>query len=72
MQATLTVDEPLQFCAPTSKDGLPILEPEEHLTMYGAAIELTPHLRVFTEDQFGLRTLEAVGAGCCWSPRRSW
>lgn len=61
-QATLTVDEPLQFCAPTSKDGLPILEPEEHLTMYGAAIELTPHLRVFTEDQFGLRTLEAVGA----------
>jgi len=59
---TLTVDEPLQFCAPTSKDGLPIEEPEEHLTMYGAAVELTPHLRVFTEDQFGLRTLEAVGA----------
>jgi hypothetical protein len=59
---TLTVDEPLQFCAPTSKNGLPILAPEEHLTMYGAAHELTPHLRVFTEDQFGPRTLEAVGA----------
>jgi hypothetical protein len=52
----------LQFCAPTSKNGLPILAPEEHLTMYGAAHELTPHLRVFTEDQFGPRTLEAVGA----------
>jgi len=59
---TLTIDEPLQFCAPTSKNGLPILAPEEHLTMYGAAHELTPHLRVFTEDQFGPRTLEAVGA----------
>src|SRR6266542_4495221 len=59
---TLTVDEPLQFCAPTSKNGLPIEEPEEHLTMYGAAHELSPHLRVFTEDQFGTRTLEAVGA----------
>jgi hypothetical protein len=62
MSATLTVDEPLQFCAPTSKNGLPIEEPEEHVTMYGAAHELTPHLRVFTEDQFGTRTLEAVGA----------
>ncbi len=59
---TLTVDEPLQFCAPTSKNGLPILRPEEHLTMYGAAHELSPHLRVFTQDQFGPRTLEAVGA----------
>jgi hypothetical protein len=59
---TLTVDEPLEFCAPTSKDGLPILRPEEHLTMYGAAAELTPHLTVFTEDQFDARTLEVVGA----------
>jgi hypothetical protein len=59
---TLTVDEPLQFCAPTSKDGLEIREPEEHLTMYGAPQELTPHLIVSTEDQFGLRTLEVVGA----------
>jgi hypothetical protein len=62
MSATLTVDEPLQFCAPTSKEGLEIREPEEHLTMYAAARELVPHLRVFTEDQFGPRTLEAVGA----------
>jgi hypothetical protein len=59
---TLTVDEPLQFCAPTSKDGLAIREPEEHLTMYGAAANLVPHLIVSTEDQFGPRTLEAVGA----------
>jgi hypothetical protein len=61
-QATLTVDEPLQFCAPTSKNGLPIRDEEEHLTMYAAPHALVPHLRVFTEDQFGLRTLEAVGA----------
>jgi hypothetical protein len=61
-EATLTVDEPLQFCAPTSKNGAEILEPEEHLTMYGAPQELTPHLTVFTEDQFGERTLEVVGA----------
>jgi hypothetical protein len=60
--ATLTVDEPLQFCAPTSKDGAEILEPEEHLTMYRASQELTPNLTVFTEDQFGPRTLEVVGA----------
>jgi hypothetical protein len=60
--ATLTVDEPLQFCAPTSKNGAEILEPEEHLTMYAAPQELTPHLTVFTEDQFGERTLELVGA----------
>jgi hypothetical protein len=59
---TLTVDEPLEFCAPTSKDGLPILRPEEHLTMYRAPAELTPHLTVSTEDQFGERTLEVVGA----------
>jgi hypothetical protein len=59
---TLTVDEPLQFCAPTSKEGLEIEEPEEHLTMYGAPRELVPHLIVETEDQFGLRTLELVGA----------
>jgi hypothetical protein len=58
----LEVDEPLQFCAPVSKDGLPIEAPEEHLTMYGAAANLVPHLIVDTQDQFGLRTLEAVGA----------
>jgi hypothetical protein len=62
LDATLTVDEPLQFCAPTSKNGLPIEKPEEHLTMYGAPHELSPHLKVSTEDQFGTRTLEAVGA----------
>ena len=61
-EATVTVDEPLQFCAPTSKNGAEVLEPEEHLTMYAAPQELTPHLRVFTEDQFGPRTLEVVGA----------
>ncbi len=60
--ATLTVDEPLEFCVPTSKNGLPIEQPEEHLTMYGAATELTPHLLVSTIDQFGPRTLTAVGA----------
>jgi hypothetical protein len=59
---TLTVNEPLQFCAPTSKNGLPIEEPEEHLTMYGAAANLVPHLLIETKDQFGPRTLEAVGA----------
>jgi hypothetical protein len=59
---TLDVDEPLQFCAPTSKNGLPIVEPEEHLTMYAANHELTPHLIITTEDQFGPRTLEVVGA----------
>src|SRR6266508_4579797 len=53
LDATLTVDEPLQFCAPTSKNGLPIQEPEEHLTMYGAPHELSPHLRVFTEERVG-------------------
>jgi len=59
---TLEVDEPLQFCAPTSKNGVEIEEPEEHLTMYGAAANLVPHLIVETVDQFGPRTLEAVGA----------
>jgi hypothetical protein len=39
---SLEVDEPLQFCAPVSKNGLPIEEPEEHLTMYGAAANLVP------------------------------
>jgi hypothetical protein len=62
MEGTLSVDEPLQFCAPTSKNGLPIEEPEEHLTMYGAQQELEPDLNVFTEDQFGARTLETIGA----------
>jgi hypothetical protein len=61
-EATLSVDEPLQFCAPTSKNGLEIEEPEEHLTMYGAPQPLEPDLNVFTEDQFGPRTLTAIGA----------
>ena len=34
--ATLSIDEPLQFCAPTSKNGGPINAPEEHLTMVNA------------------------------------
>jgi hypothetical protein len=59
---TLTVDEPLEFCAPTSKNGLDIEEPDEHLTMYGAPQELPQHLLVATQDQFGPRTLEVVGA----------
>jgi hypothetical protein len=62
LEETLTVDEPLQFCAPTSKEGLRIQREEEHLTMYGAAANLTPHRIISTEDQFGPRTLEAVGA----------
>jgi len=61
-EATVTIDEPLQFCAPTSKNGEPIREEEEHLTMYAAPQELTPDLRVFTEDQFGERTLTVIGA----------
>lgn len=69
-QATLTVDEPLQFCAPTSKDQLPIREPEEHLTMYAAPQELVPDLRIFTEDQFGPRTLMAIGARVLLVPLR--
>lgn len=59
---TLTLDEPLQFCAPTEKNGLPILEPDEHLTMYAANRDLTPHLNVEIENQFGADTLEVVGA----------
>jgi hypothetical protein len=62
LEAILSVDEPLQFCAPTSKEGLEIEQPEEHLTMYGAPRPLEPDLTVFTEDQFGLRTLTAIGA----------
>ena len=60
--ATLTIDEPLQFCAPTSKNGEAITAPEEHLTMYGAAQTLQNPLSVSTEDQFGERTLIATGA----------
>jgi hypothetical protein len=64
----LEIDEPLQFCAPVSKNGLPIEEPEEHLTMYAAAANLETHLTVDTQDQFGLRTLEAVGARVLFVP----
>jgi hypothetical protein len=60
--ASLEIDEPVELCAPVSKEGLPIEEPEEHLTLYAAAAALTPHRIIDTEDQFGLRTLEAVGA----------
>jgi hypothetical protein len=60
--ATLTVDEPLQFCAPTSKNGTEIEEPEEHLTMYAAPQELTPHRTVLARDQFGEQTLQVVSA----------
>ncbi len=60
--ATLSIDEPLQFCAPTSKNGGAINAPEEHLTMYGAAQPLPTGLTVSTEDQFRTRTLTAVGA----------
>jgi hypothetical protein len=59
---TVTVDEPLQFCAPTSKNEEEILAPQEHLTMYVAEEELVPHLLIETEDQFGVRTLEAVSS----------
>jgi hypothetical protein len=60
---TVSVGAPLQFCAPTSKNGLPILAPAEHLTLYSTQLEkdLVPHLILSTEDQFGPRTLEAVG-----------
>jgi hypothetical protein len=57
-----SVDEPELFCAPTSKNGLPIEEPEEHLTTYNAPAPLEPNLDVQTEDQFGLRTLRVTGA----------
>ncbi len=59
---TVRIDEPLQLCAPTSKDGAAIPDTTEHLTIYGAPDTLVPHLIVETEDQFGPRTLEAVGA----------
>jgi hypothetical protein len=59
---TVVIDEPLEFCAPTSKNGAAILDTTEHLTMYGAPDSLAPHLIVSTEDQFGPRTLVAVGA----------
>jgi hypothetical protein len=60
--AQLSIDEPLLFCPPTSKNALPIEEPDEHLTVYGAALELSNHLIVQTEDQFGPRTLRIIGA----------
>ena len=60
--ATLSIDEPLEFCAPTSKNGAPINAPEEHLTMYGAAAPLPTGLTISTTDQFGNRTLVATGA----------
>ncbi|HXL35355.1 MAG TPA: hypothetical protein VN953_10555 [Gemmatimonadales bacterium] len=59
---TVKVKEPLQFCAPTSKNGSPILDSTAHLTMYVAPESLPSHLIVSTEDQFGPRTLVAVGA----------
>jgi hypothetical protein len=59
---TLTVDEPLDFCAPTDKNGEGITDQNEHLTMYGASQELSQHLLVSTRDQFGSHTLEVVGA----------
>src|SRR5919106_2190891 len=59
---TLSVDEPELFCPPTSKNGLEIEEPEEHLTTYNAPWPLEPDLIVSTEDQFGPRTLAVVGA----------
>jgi hypothetical protein len=58
----LSVDEPELFCPPTSKNGLPIEEPDEHLTTYSAPSPLEPDLMVSTEDQFGLRTLRVIGA----------
>jgi hypothetical protein len=64
----LEIDEPLQFCAPVSKNGLPIEEPEEHLTMYAAAANLPAHLIVDTEDQFGKRALEVVGPRVLFVP----
>jgi len=59
---TARIDEPLELCAPTSKNGTAIPDTTEHLTIYGAQDSLVPHLIVETEDQFGPRTLEAVGA----------
>jgi hypothetical protein len=62
LEATLSIDEPELFCPPTSKNGLPIEEPDEHLTTYSAPSPLEPDLMVSTEDQFGLRTLRVIGA----------
>jgi hypothetical protein len=65
---SLEIDEPLQFCAPVSKNGATIEKPEEHLTMYPAAANLAPELIVNTLDQFGPRTLKAVGARVLFVP----
>src|SRR5688572_3683498 len=46
----IAIDEPLQFCAPVSKNGEVVDKPEEHLTMYGAAANLVPHQLIETED----------------------
>lgn len=61
-ETVTTNSEPLQFCAPTSKNGEGIPDPDEHLTMYVAPRPLVPHLVVSTQDQFGPRTLRLVGA----------
>jgi hypothetical protein len=58
----LSVDEPELFCPPTSKNGLEIEEPDEHLTTYNAPSPLEPDLDVSTEDQFGPRTLRVIAA----------
>jgi len=59
---TVSIDEPLEFCPPTSKDGATIEEPAEHLTMYAAPFPLPQTLSVRTQDQFGLRTLTVTAA----------
>src|SRR6266508_3532721 len=59
---TLSVDEPELFCAPTSKNGLPIEEPEEHLTTYNAPAPFYFNDTASTEDQFGPRTLRVLAA----------
>src|SRR5918995_885897 len=59
---TISNQMPEPVCAPTSKNGLPIEEPEEHLTTYNAPAPLEPDLSVRTEDQFGLRTLRLIAA----------
>jgi hypothetical protein len=66
----LSVDEPELFCPPTSKNGLEIEEPEEHLTTYNAPSPLEPDLSVRTEDQFGLRTLRVIAARELYVPTR--
>ena len=52
-EATLSVDQPLQFCEPSVKDGWGSKAEERSLTLYGAPQPLEPDLDVFTEDQFG-------------------